>query len=770
MQGGNRWKGSVMKNFSLFTKISILVAVLVVSGGTIAVVGVRQLSNAHDRLGDLVDHTSRAMTVAAATRVELLLAVRAEKNAILMSDKTQAIEFAGQARQAMERLAKHRADLRGLVDASLAAREGKALSDFDLAIVEFEKIQKEVLRLAVGKSIVEGKKVLHKELQAHAHEAEEFISSLSEPPSGEQDATNHTSDAGRQAAKAAAGRDLMGKLYDLMYHLSLHLESKNDQEVTRMDAEIRPRVLAYQESLRRLSVVLGEAERSRGASVLTALEAVKPLTTRIQELSQANTDDRAIELTSTRTVELSTRCDAAMADLLDALSARMEREKQIADEQYLLGRSVIMSTGGIGFVIALVLAAVIIRSITRPVAHGIRVFEAIAAGDLTRRMNLNQRDEIGRLAKSSDHMASTLCGIVTQIRTQAGQLGQSAAELSGVSHDLMAQSHEMATQVESVAAGTQQTSQNVTSMAAAAEQMSVNVASISSASEEVSVNVGTIAASAESASENVGSVAKAIAEITTSLQQVTRDAREGSQMTQQAREMATAANLTMRQLDQAAGEITKVTEVIKSIALQTNLLALNATIEATSAGEAGKGFAVVAGEVKELANQSGQSAEEIARKIETVQAKTRDAVKVIEDVSRFIGELNTFAGRISDVVDLQTRTADRITEEVGRARKGVADIARSIAEVAKGANDVSGNTSEAAKAATDVSANAAQAAEAAETISSNIHGVSTAARENSVSAAKVDETARRLKEIAAELQRGVARFNTSSPDLIASNV
>ena len=141
-------------------------------------------------------------------------------------------------------------------------------------------------------------------------------------------------------------------------------------------------------------------------------------------------------------------------------------------------------------------------------------------------------------------------------------------------------------------------------------------------------------------------------------------------MTQKARDMVAEATETMRQLDQAASEITKVTEVIKTIALQTNLLALNATIEATSAGEAGKGFAVVAGEVKELAGQSGQSAEEIARKIERVQSSTREAVKVIEDVARFICDVNVAAARISETVDVQTHTADRISTDIAGAAQG----------------------------------------------------------------------------------------------------
>ena len=152
-----------------------------------------------------------------------------------------------------------------------------------------------------------------------------------------------------------------------------------------------------------------------------------------------------------------------------------------------------------------------------------------------------------------------------------------------------------------------------------------------------------------------------------------------------------------------------------------------------------------------------------------MQSSTREAVKVIEDVARFIGDINVSAARISESVDVQTRTANQIVTDVAGARKGVDDIARSIAEVAKGANDVSGNTAEVSKAATDVSRNAAEAAQAAEMISSNIHGVSEATRQNSASSVQVNEAAGRLKEIAEELQRSVSRFNTGEQSTAQTN-
>jgi methyl-accepting chemotaxis protein len=712
-------------------------------------------------LGSVVDVSARELLHAAAARVELLLAVRAEKNAVLSPDKARATQFAEEARQHLTRLKEWQDKLAEMIGTDTASREGKALSDLARAVDDFEKNQKEVLKLAVIKSNVEATGILNKDLHQRGHAAEEFLATLGDT-GGEAPMTVPTAPVeGRSNAKMLAGQQLMGRYYDLLYHLALHLDAADEKEMNRMDMEVQRRVLAFQESLRRLSVMLNEAERSRGRDQIASLETIKSEVTRIQDLSHINSDLYAADMTVTKSVEVGNRCDSILVGLIGTLTDRLRTQRTDAGSAAELGRNIVLATAAIGTLISLVLAAFIIRSITVPVGKGVSVFEAIAAGDLTKRISLDQRDEIGRLSAASDQMAGAVCGVVTQIRTIAGRLGESAGELSGVSTDLLAQSHEMATQAESVAAGTEQMSTNVSTMAAAAEQMSVNVASISSASEEVSVNVASVSGSAETTSQNVGAVAESISHITTSLQGVARDAKQGSQMTQQARDMAAAATAAMRQLDQAASDITKVTEVIKSIALQTNLLALNATIEATSAGEAGKGFAVVASEIKELAGQSGQSAEEIARKIESVQASTREAVKVIESVAQSIGQIDVAAGRISEAVDGQTQSANQISLAVAEARAGVQSIARAIAEVAKGATDVSGNTAETAKAATDVSRNAAEAAKAAETISSNIHGVSEATRLNTESAVKVTEAAKRLKEIAAELQQSVSRFRVS---------
>jgi methyl-accepting chemotaxis protein len=200
----------------------------------------------------------------------------------------------------------------------------------------------------------------------------------------------------------------------------------------------------------------------------------------------------------------------------------------------------------------------------------------------------------------------------------------------------------------------------------------------------------------------------------------------------------------MGKLGLAAKESGQVTNVITNIADKTNLLALNATIEAASAGEAGKGFAVVAGEIKELANQSAQSADDIARRIEGIQQGTGDAVKVINDVSDIIVKINQSVEAIAGHVEQQTKASNEIANNVSQANTGSKRVASAIGEVAKGANDVSRNAGEAAKGASNVS--------------QNVVSMSTVAKGSAQGATQVNQSAVDLSKIAGDLKGTVSKF------------
>lgn len=365
-----------------------------------------------------------------------------------------------------------------------------------------------------------------------------------------------------------------------------------------------------------------------------------------------------------------------------------------------------------------------------PVSEVVDLANSLAGGDLSRRLNMKRKDEIGNMADALDDSCKNLADLMTQIRGDAGILANSAEEMSSVSAQMASNAEEMSTQSDTVAGTTEQTSANINAMASAAEEMSVNIQSVTSTAEQMSQNMNT--------------VATAIEEMSSSIKEVAGSAQEGAHIADTAMEMSDSATKTMAVLGQGAREIGQVTDLIKRIAEQTNLLALNATIEAASAGDAGKGFAVVANEIKELASQSAQAAEDIARRIEGVQDNTEEAVKSIGGMADVINKINESSTVITKSVEQQTITATEISGSVQQANTGASNIASSIAEVARGANDVSRSAAEAAIGVNEVS--------------ENIQGVSKAAGDSNTGAQQVNSSANELAKMSSQILEMVGQF------------
>jgi methyl-accepting chemotaxis protein len=315
--------------------------------------------------------------------------------------------------------------------------------------------------------------------------------------------------------------------------------------------------------------------------------------------------------------------------------------------------------------------------------HGIvNRFKDIAEGegDLTARLDVKRKDEIGELSKWFNTFMEKIQAIIKEIAGNADILNTSAANLSNLSNQM------------SVGAGNM--SQKSNTVATSSEEMSANMNSVSAAMEQTATNVNLVAASIE--------------EMTSTISEIAQNSEKGRSISSDAVNKVKSASDRVGELGKDALEINKVTETITEISEQTNLLALNATIEAARAGESGKGFAVVANEIKELARQTADATQEIKQKIDSIQNSTAGTVTEIEQITKVINEVNDIVASIAASVEEQSVTAREIANNVSQASDGIQEVNENVSQSSTVSGEIANDISEANQAANEISNSSSQ--------------------------------------------------------------
>ncbi|MGD1934451.1 MAG: methyl-accepting chemotaxis protein [Candidatus Phaeomarinobacter sp.] len=221
----------------------------------------------------------------------------------------------------------------------------------------------------------------------------------------------------------------------------------------------------------------------------------------------------------------------------------------------------------------------------------------------------------------------------------------------------------------------------VQSVSGAATQANTVAEQVRTATEAASERCEVVShASAESAS-NVQIVAAATEELGASISQIASRVGESSRSARSAVDEADSAVSASQQLNSETDKIGQVISLIEDIASQTNLLALNATIEAARAGEAGKGFAVVASEVKGLASQTAKATEEITGTIESMRESASSVTGAIDAIRARIQSIDEESAAIATAIEEQTLATSEIGQNTDAAAQSVGGVDTNIGRV-----------------------------------------------------------------------------------------
>lgn len=285
------------------------------------------------------------------------------------------------------------------------------------------------------------------------------------------------------------------------------------------------------------------------------------------------------------------RMQTLRQQLVAALNERSVQIMNASDQRLSSATRLSLALGLFTLVLAVLCWRFIVRRVLSPLVDASQHFKRFAQDDLSVTVQVKSRDEIGQLFADLAHMQKSQRATLAQFTAYAAQVAQAAQVLHGV---------------------TEQSANSLRQQDQELEQAATAVTEMTTAVEEVARNAVTTSQAANDSNQ--------LAE--QSRQQVS-DNLEGT------RAMASEVHTSSERLQQLAGQIRdigQVLDVIRSVSEQTNLLALNAAIEAARAGEAGRGFAVVADEVRTLAYRTQQSTQEIEQMIAGVQHGTEAAV------------------------------------------------------------------------------------------------------------------------------------------------
>jgi methyl-accepting chemotaxis protein len=386
-----------------------------------------------------------------------------------------------------------------------------------------------------------------------------------------------------------------------------HLLSSVDAEMTAIESQIAQQRAAMEETLKAYEpTISGAEEKAAYAEFRKHRDEWLGLQSRLFSLSRGGAkteeDAKALLRGPSRTAFNTMAQD--MARLVQINEKGSQASASEADNAYESAVGWMLAISALALVVAAVLAAWIVRNVTRQLGgepgDAAELARRVADGDLSVPIRVQHGDQASLVA-ALKRMQESLSSIVNGVRQNADSVATASGQISQGNSDLSSRTEEQASALQQTAASMKQLASTVQQNAANAEQGN----QLATAACEVATRGG----------EVVGQVVQ-----------------------------------TMKGINDSSRKIADIIGVIDGIAFQTNILALNAAVEAARAGEQGRGFAVVAGEVRTLAQRSADAAKEIKGLITTSVERVEQGSALVDQAGATMDEVVASIRRVTDLM------------------------------------------------------------------------------------------------------------------------